>query len=94
MQIADFGVGYWRQVVVVLLEEHREQVFDGLAFGVAHGKHCGVGALGYELVLQAVAVAVATDDTANLPEAEVVEKFTTRDAYLAHEQLVDVMGGC
>ena len=80
-------------MVIVVPEECGEDVADGLALGVAVGEHGGVGAFGHELVLQAVAVAVATDYATDFPEAEVVEKFTTWDTYLAHEQLVDVMGG-
>jgi hypothetical protein len=44
------------------------------------------------LVLQAVALAVAPDDAAYLPETDVVEKFTAGDSYFAHEQLIDVVG--
>ena len=83
----------WLVVIVVVLEYLREKVAGGLTFGVAHCIDGGVGALGEQLVLQTVALAVASDDSAYLPEAEVVEKFAAGDAYLAHEQLVDVVGG-
>ena len=86
------GDGWWTFFVIIVVEEHGEHVGDSLALGVAHGVDGGVGTLGYELVLQAVALAVASNDTANLPEAEVIEELTARDAYLAHEQLVDVVG--
>ena len=49
--------------------------------------------LKHQLMLQTVTATIATDDAANLPEAEVVEELTAGDAYLAHEQLVDVVGG-
>ena len=87
------GGGVGGIVVVVVLEERWEDVAWGLSLWVAHSEHGGVGAFCHELVLQAVAVAVASDDAAHLPEAEVVEELTTGDAYLAHEQLVDVVGG-
>ena len=45
-------------------------------------------------MLQAVSLAVASDNATDFPEAEVVKEFTTGDAYLAHEQLIDVVGGC
>ena len=79
--------------VIISIEEHGEHVFGCLAFGVAHRKHGGVGAFGHALVLQAVAVAVASDDATDFPEAEVVEEFTTGDADFAHEQLINVAGG-
>ena len=59
-------------VVVVIFEDGWEEVTGGLAFRVTHGEDGGVGAFGYELVLQAVATAVASDDTADFPELEVV----------------------
>jgi hypothetical protein len=44
-------------------------------------------------VLQAVAAAVATDDAAHFPEGDVVEELTTRQSYLANDELVEVVGG-
>lgn len=81
-------------MVVVVLEECGEDVADGLSLWVAHGEHGGVGAFGHELVLQSVAVAVASDYATDFPEAKVVKKLTTGDANFAHEQLVYVVGGC
>ena len=80
-------------LLVVIFEEDGEEVTSGLSIGVAHGEDGGVGAFGYELVLQTVAPAVASDDTADFPELEVVQELTTWYAYLAHEQLIDVAGG-
>ena len=71
-------------MVIVVLEEGWEDVTDGLSLGVAHGEHGGVGAFGHKLVLKSVAVAVATDYATDLPEAKVVEEFTTWDANFAH----------
>ena len=79
--------------VVVILEEHGEHVLNGLSLCVAHGIGGGIDTLCHELVLQSVAAAVASDDAASLPEAEVVEEGVTGDAYLAHDQLVDVVDG-
>lgn len=53
----------------------------------------GIDAFCKELVCQSVALAVASDDASHFPEAEVVEKVMARNAYLAHEQLVNVVGG-
>lgn len=78
---------------VVVLEEHGEHIPNGLALSVAHGIGGSIDTLCHELVLQAVAAAVASDDAAHLPELEVVEEGVMGDAYLAHEQLVDVVGG-
>lgn len=88
--IAHLGCSF---VVIVILEDAGEEVFGGFALGVSHGVDGSVGAFGEQLVLQTVAAAIAPDDAAHLPEADVVEELTARDAYLAHDQLVDVVGG-
>lgn len=81
-------------VIVVIVEKHGEHVGHGLTIGVAHGEGGSIDAFGHQLKFQQVAAAIATDDAANLPEADVVEKLTAGDANLAHEQLVDVVGAC
>jgi hypothetical protein len=95
-KVLEFAAFFFCEViamVIVVLEECGEDVADGLSLGVTVGEHGGEGAFGHELVLQAVAVAVASDDATDFPEAEVVEELTAWDSYLAHEQLVDVVGG-
>jgi xanthine/uracil/vitamin C permease (AzgA family) len=79
-------------VVIIVIEEHREYVFHSFTLRVTHGVSGGVGALGYELMFQAVALAVASDDAAHLPETDVIQKLTAGDSYFAHEQLIDVVG--
>ena len=79
-------------VVIVVFEEHGKHVGHGLALGITHDVDGGIDAFGHQLMLQQVAATIATDDAAHLPEAEVVEEFSARDANLAHEQLVDVVG--
>lgn len=88
-------LSYLRLVLIflVILKQHGEHVGDGLTLRVARGIDCGKYALGHELVFQLVAVAVASDDTANFPERDVVQKLVPTDAYLANDQLVDVVGG-
>ena len=80
-------------VAVIVIEEHGKHVGDGLTLGAAHSVGGGIDAFGEQLVCQAVALAVTTDDAAHLPEAEVVEELTAWDSDFAHEQLVDVVGG-
>ena len=43
-------------------------------------------------MLQAVAPTIAQNYAPHLPKLNIVEEFTAGDAYLAHEQLVDVVG--
>ena len=73
-----------RLVVVIVVEEHREYIFHSFALRVTHGEAGGVGTFGEELVLQSVALSVASDDTAHFPEANVIQKLTAGDAYFAH----------
>ena len=91
-QVLAVFFGDWRFYVFIVCKERRENVFDGLPIGVAHGIGGSVGAFGQKLVCQSVALAIASYDAANLPEAEVVEEFAAGDADFAHEQLVDVVG--
>lgn len=83
----------WLVVDVVILEDLREHIGNGLSFWVSHGIYGSVGTFSHQLMLQPVAVAVAANDATDFPESEVVEELTTGDTYLAHEQLVDVVGG-
>ena len=61
--------------------------------GVTHSVDGGVGTFCHELMLQTVTVAVAANDATDFPELYIVEELMTGDSYLAHEQLVDVVGG-
>ena len=81
-----------RFLFVIIIKEHWEHILHCLALRVAHGEHGGVGAFSHYLQFQFVAVPVAPDDAPCLPEADVVKKLTTRDAYFAHEQLVGFVG--
>ena len=46
-----------------------------------------------ELVLKNVATAISSNDAFSLPKSNLIEELVTADAYLANEQLVDVVGG-
>lgn len=52
----------------------------------------GVHHFGEQLVGEGAALAVASDYAPDLPEREVIHKGVVVDSYLAHEQLVDVVG--
>ena len=86
-------VGGFAVVIVVILKQTGEEVFDGLAFAIPHGVHCSEHGFGDELVTQPAPSAVASDDTQHLPIAQFVQELMRTDAYLAHDQLVDVAGG-
>ena len=89
LELCDFLFGYVGGfAVLIILEEHREEVFDRLAFAVAHRVHCSEHGFGNQLVRETVALAVASDDAVDLPEAKFVEDFMARAAYLSHKELV------
>ncbi len=44
-------------------------------------------------MLQAVALAVASDDATYFPEGDVIQELMSADAYLANDELVQVVGG-
>ena len=82
-------VGGFAVVIVRVIKEHREEVFDGLAFAVAHGVHCSEHGFGDELVTQPAPSAVASDDAQHLPVLNLVKELMARDAYLTHKEFID-----
>ena len=79
--------------VFIILEQHREHILDGLAFGVSHCVDAGIYHFSEQLVGESAALAVASDDATDLPECEVIHKGVVVDSYLAHEELVYLVGG-
>lgn len=58
-----------------------------------HAEERTVGAQSQQLVVKDVSLAIPSYDATCLPEGDVVQKLTTRNAYLANEQLIEVVGG-
>ena len=71
--------------VVVIIEDLRKHIVDGLALGVAHRMDGGVDVFGYELMEQAVATSIAVEDEVGFPIAQIVQELTSWYAYFAHE---------
>jgi hypothetical protein len=46
-----------------------------------------------KLIVKYVSPLVALDDAAGFPRLDLVQKFPSRNTYLAHEQLIEVEGG-
>ena len=85
-----FGERFGGFAVVIVLKEHREEVFDRFALAVPHRVHCSEDSFGNQLVAEPATSAVASDDAIDLPECNLVEELMARDSYLTNEQLVDV----
>ena len=64
----------------------------GLLLRIAHAEHRGPHLHALQLIHQDVATLVALQDSTGLPSADLVEKFSARDADLAYEQLIQVVG--
>jgi hypothetical protein len=79
--------------VIIILEYLREHVGNGLAFWVSHCVDGSVCTFSHELMLQAVTLAVASNDAPCLPERHFIQELTTAQTYLANEQLVQIVGG-
>lgn len=62
----------WLIVDVIILKYLWEYIGNGLALWVSHRIDSSVCTFSHELMLQSVALAVATNDTTCLPEADVV----------------------
>lgn len=80
-------------VVVIVLEEHWEHLLRGVAFRTTECVGAGEDVLCDELIQEMVTLAVSSDDATGFPELDIIEELTTRDSYLANEQLVEVVGG-
>ena len=96
LEFGDFLIcdgGGFAVVIVRVLKEHREEVFDGLAIAVPHRVHCSEHGFCDELVPEPAPSAVASDDAQHLPIAQFVQELMRTDTYLAHDQLVNVAGG-
>ena len=84
----------WFDVFVIVVEEGWEHIFDSQVFLVfPERKGAGVDILCQELHEYLTTLAVAANDASGFPEADVIEKFSATDSYLANEQLVEVVGG-
>lgn len=64
----------------------------GLLLRVAHAEHRGPRLYSLQLIHQDVATLVTFQDSTCLPSTDLVEKFPARDANLAYEQLVQIVG--
>ena len=64
-----------------------------MSFVLMHGKAGIICLDALKLVLKDVTTFVASNYPTSFPEANLIEEFVTADAYLANEQLVDVVGG-
>ena len=92
LEFGDFLIcdgGGFAVVIVRVFEEHREEVFDGLAIAVPHRVHCSEDGFCDELVTEPAPSSVASDDAQHLPVSEVVEEVSAGDAYLTHKELID-----
>lgn len=72
-------------VLVLVVEDVRKEVLNGLSLWVSHGEDGRKGALGQKLVGEAQPFAVAPIYVVHLPKINVVQELTTGDAYFAHE---------
>ena len=79
---------------VFFVEGEWEPVFGLLPFRITHAETTHISAQAKELILQDVAAAVALYYSPYFPKLQVVEKHMAVDSNLAHEQLIDVVGGC
>ena len=76
------------------VEGERKPVFGLFAFSVTHAETTHISAQAKELILQDVTTAVSLHNSLYFPKLQVVEKHMAVDSNLAHEQLIDVVGGC
>jgi hypothetical protein len=80
--------GWFIVIVLIILEELWENIGNGFSFWVAHCIDGSESTFSHELMLQPVALAVASDNSACLPEGYLVKEFLSADSYFANEQLI------
>ena len=93
LKLVDVVLREWRNGFLLPREldpfcDQRDGVFR------AHGE---AGVVGHEsrlLPSGMMAGVVASDDAIYLPPFQVMQKFLARESYLAHEELVQFVGGC
>ena len=75
----------WLIADVVILEDLREHIGNGLSFRVSHGIDGSKGTFSHQLMLQPVALAVTANDATCLPECHFVQEFMPAQSYFANE---------
>ena len=93
-----FIVYYWFTfifvfVVIFVVKQHWEHVLYCFAFRIAHYVDARIYYLGKELMFQRISAAIASDNTSDVPELQVIQESVMSYTYLANEQLIDVAGG-
>jgi hypothetical protein len=53
----------------------------------------GIYRFGQQLISQPISLVISPDDAPGFPEADVVQEFVPANAYLANNELVQVVGG-
>ena len=93
-----FIVYYWFTfifvfIVIVVIKQHREHVLYCLALCITHYVNGCIYYLCEELMLQCVTATIASDDTLDVPELQIVKKGVMSNTNFANDQLIDVAGG-
>lgn len=87
--VCDFCFGR----VIFVVEKRREHIVNLCPLGVSHGEGGCIHALGYKLMGKPVALAVAAYNAVDFPPPEFVQELLPGESNLAHEELVQFVGG-
>ena len=92
LKLVDVLLAHFYAFFGVAVEVHGQPLQRCLV-AAAHAEERPIGAQSEQLVMKYVSLAIPSYDATCLPEGDVVQKLTTRNAYLANEQLIEVVGG-
>ena len=92
-QVLDGILIHWHGLLVPVVEVEVEDVDGTLLLWVAHTEQRRPDLHALELIHQDVTALIALHDASGLPSAYLVQELPARDAYLAYEQLIQVVGG-
>ena len=92
-QVLDGIFIYRHGLLIPVVKIQMEDVDGALLFRVPHAEQRRPYLHALELIHQDVTALVALHDASGLPSSNFVEELSPGDAYLAYEQLIEVVGG-
>jgi len=92
LKFVDVVLAHFDSLTCVAVEVHGHP-FQWCLVAAAHAEERTISAQAEQLIMKYVSLAVSSNDATCLPECDVVQELTTWNAYLANEQLIEVVGG-
>ena len=92
-QVLDGLLIHWHGLLVPVVKVEVEDVDGAFLLRISHAEHRRPDLHALELVHQDVTALITLHDASGLPSAYLIQELPARYAYLAYEQLIQVVGG-